>query len=237
MASSRRHDIIAALQLSLFAGHALGQTISTSVTTIDAVSCDTPSCTVTPEAITSLTVQPSPTTVHVPGKLEPLVFSFDSVTLSSFQPDPTSLANDGSGTLTLGSITITAFPSASATQSYAVDGDESVTLTAAVTAAVQAEAQLYITEEIDSDSACALFPGLSRRDDDPSLSPLLWARNSRITGRRPALAKRAVNFQAISPAIETFVQAAIFDAQEMISSFIDYFKGVTADTVPGTQLG
>jgi hypothetical protein len=228
--SERRYLLAAVLWLAI-ARHGLAQTITTSVTTIVAPICETPSCTVSLAAVTSLTVTPSATTVHVPGKVDPLTFAFDPVTLQSFQPDPTTLSNPGTGILSLGSITITNLPSASATQSYKVDGDEDVTLTAAVTVAVEAKAQLFVAEEIDDSSTCALFPGQTRRDVLQSFEM------SRIVGQRPNITKREEVFSFIDPTIRTFAVLAVTDALTMVQTFLTYFQGtvtVKAKDVPDT---
>jgi hypothetical protein len=229
MASLTWRRLLVALCNLTSSGQVFAQTLTTSVTTIPARSCDTPSCTVTPEPVTSLTITPSSTIVHVPGKVEPLTFEFDPITLTSFKPDPTTLANPGKGTLTLKSITITNFPSASATQSYRVDGDEDITLTAAVTVAVQAKAQLFLAEEVDSGSACKLSQGQTRRD---AMSSFL---RSRIAGRRPGLEKRTALLEHINDDTKAFALLAIEDARRMIDGFVSYFRGtvtVTADMVP-----
>lgn len=208
--------LLAVLHIFLCVRRACGQTVTTSVTTISGISCATPSCTVTPEPITDLTIHPSPTTVfNLPGRLLPLVFSFDDITITSHELDPTTLANDGKGVLTLGSTTITDFPSASASQTYTVEAEPDVTLTAAVTVKVQAKAQLFIAEESDPDSVCALFPDVTRRRD------LL---RSRITGGRLKNLKRTGDLEDTTDQnAKDFAQKAISEAKRVVASFLNYF--------------
>jgi hypothetical protein len=201
----------------------LCQTVSTSVTTLDGGLCATPSCTITPEAITSLTIQPDSTTVNVPGREEPLTFTFDSISVSSFQPDPTTIANDGDEILTLGTTTITDFPSASATQSYTVDSESTVTLTAAVTVKVQAEAQLFIAEESDPGGVCELFAGGTTRRQLSMPKPR--PQQLRYT-------KRLARPMGVGPDASTFISKAVDEAEQILDAMMTFLDSFDSSNFP-----
>lgn len=213
----------AALILFFSITNVVGDTITTSVTTFDAASCAIPSCTITPASLTSdITIQPTPTTIFVPGHVLPLVFTFDRVTLDAFQPEPTILRNDGTGTLTLGTTTLTDLPSASATRSYTVDIAPDVTLKAVVSVAVQAEAPLFIDRQHDSNDACELFPELGRR-----------SARKRITGRRLRVVKREPIPIRVSPDMGAgIIEPALAAARKVLTAIRTYFDGVSAADVP-----
>jgi hypothetical protein len=124
-------------------------TLAASVTEIDASNCATPSCTVTPTLLTSLTFSPTPVTIlHAPGAITPVVVSFEPITVESLQPKSTVLDNpDGDGVLSLGSTTFSNLK-ATATTSYLVvpsDATDALDLhlEVAVEVDVEAEAQLF----------------------------------------------------------------------------------------------
>lgn len=110
-----------------------------------------------------------------------------------------------------------------------MDTESTVTLTAAVTVKVQAEAQLFIAEESDPDSLAALIPGLKRR------RALL---NSGITGRQLTSLKRNAQIDGISnsPQVTNFINSCIADAKTIVSAFLSVFGNMAADQVP-TNIG
>jgi len=106
-----------------------------------------------------------------------------------------------------------------------VDTESTVTLTAAVTVKVQAEAQLFIAEESDPDSLAALIPGLKQR------RTLL---NSGVTGRRLPSLRRDAQIDGIftRPEVAAFINSCISDAKTIVSAFLSAFGSMTADQVP-----
>jgi hypothetical protein len=171
---------VLALICTLILQNTLVNAQSTGVTTLDATACASPSCTVTPTAISDITIQPTPFTIQAPGALTPVVIEFDAITITSLQPSPTVLHNPGSGVLTLGKTTVSNLK-VTATTSYFVSPTE--TLDVAAVADVRGETQLFFGFNNDGQSACELF-GITDASSDASVL------NSRIVGK--SLAKRAV---------------------------------------------
>ncbi|RAL58985.1 hypothetical protein DID88_009014 [Monilinia fructigena] len=211
------------LYFSLFSSYASGganlipqRRAVNGLTILDASNCASPSCTITPTALTSITITPSPVTVlHPPGAITPVVLTLDPITIASFQPKPTVLANNGDGILTLGTATLSSFK-ATATTSYLVlpsdaEPDEKLELNVAVVANVEAEAQLFFAFNSDKQGICDLFPGAGI--SDRSIEKF---HNSRSLRR--GLMKRHALLLDVSDSDKTWVEDAIEDSKTVLSA-------------------
>jgi hypothetical protein len=178
-------------------------------TTLPAAVCETPSCTVSPTPISSVKIQPSPVTVNPPGASLPVVLTFEAITLSNLELDPTVLHNPGSGTLTLGKTTISNIK-ATATTSYLVAPSE--TLKVAAIADVREEIQLSFGFDSNELSICRLT-------QDSSIL------RSRVARR---LRKRGVNFLQFGN--DNFGISSVLDAATVIDRVIDRMTEVADPT-------
>jgi hypothetical protein len=172
-------------------------------TTLDASACATPSCTVTPTVLSSITIRPSPATVHPPGALLPVVVSFEPFTLTSFQPETTVLSNPGTGVLTLGTTKVSGIK-VTTTTSYFVSPTQ--TLDVAVVADVRGETQLFFAFETNDDQFCEIAP-----------RSLLRSRIAR------GLSKRRVTFQDMGndgSASRTYGNNIVDDARTVLNEVI-----------------
>lgn len=197
------------------------------LTTLDASNCAIPSCSITPTALTSITITPSPVTVlHPPGAITPVVLTFDPITIASFQPKPTVLANNGDGILTLGTATLSSFK-ATATTSYLVlpsdaASDENLELDVAVVANVEAKAQLFFAFNNDNQGVCDLFPG-------SGISDRSIERFHKSRSLRRGLMKRHALLLDVSETDETWINAAIEDSKKVLSAMSTRLKALKND--------